>query len=147
MRLVILTVLIGLLLTGCGDEPSVQQQVISTIRTMEEAAENGEHLEFITHVADSFKGQQGSMARSDFHRFMIYQINQHRRLRAQFFPIYVQELEEGRASADFRILVTGGAGLLPESGQLYEVNTTWISSGNDWMLNSADWKALQLADP
>ena len=96
MRLIILAMLTGLLLAGCGDEPSVEQQIISTIRTMEEAAENGEHLEFITYVAESFEGQQGSMARRDFHRFMIYQINQHRRLRAQFFPISVRDLEDGR---------------------------------------------------
>lgn len=147
MRLVVLAMMTGLLLTGCGDEPSVEQQIISTIRTMEEAAESGEHLEFITYVADSFEGQQGSMERRDFHRFMIYQINQHRRLHAQFFPIHVREMEEGQASANFRILVTGGAGFLPESGQLYEVETGWILDGSDWLLDKADWQPVQLADP
>lgn len=146
MKIFVAAAITGLLLVACGSELSVEQQVIATLRNMEEAAEEGEHFEFIAYVADSFKGQQGSMDRREFHRFMIFQINQNRRLRAQFFPIYVQDLGNGEASAHFRILVTGGAGMLPENGQLFEVNTEWISSGNDWMLNSADWEAVQLPD-
>lgn len=49
--------------------------------------------------------------------------------------------------AHFRILVTGGAGLLPESGQLYEVETGWIRDGGDWLLDKAEWQPVQLADP
>ena len=54
--------------------------------TWKYAAEEGQHLEFMTYVADSFGAQQGSMDRREFHRFMIFQINQNRRLQAQFFP-------------------------------------------------------------
>jgi len=113
---------------------------------MEEAAEQGEHFEFMNHVADSFGGQQGSMDRREFHRFMIFQINQNRRLHAQFFPIYVRETGEERASAHFKILVTGGGGLLPDSGQLFEVETQWLLEGSDWKLDKADWEAVQLPD-
>lgn len=147
MRIFFSAALTGLLLTACSGELSVEQQIIATLRNMEVAAEQGEHFEFIGYVADSFKGQQGSLDRREFHRFMIFQINQNRRLRAQFFPIHVQDLENGNASAHFRILVTGGAGMLPESGQLFEVETEWISSGNDWMLSNADWEPVQLPDP
>ena len=143
MRTLLAAVLAGLLLLGCVEEPSVEQQVIATLRDMEEAAEEGEHLGFIRYVADSFKGQYGSMTRQDFHRFMIFQINQHRRLRAQFFPIYVQDLGNDQASAHFRILVTGGAGMLPEHGQLFEVETEWLRDGGDWKLSSANWEPVQ----
>jgi hypothetical protein len=77
---------------------------------------------------------------------MIFQINQHRRLQAQFFPIYVQESGENTASAHFKLLVTGGAGLLPDSGQLYEVETHWLRADGDWLLNGADWQAVSLPD-
>ena len=147
MRAVLSTILTGLLLVACGENLSVEQQIIATLRNMEEAAEKGEHFEFIGYVADSFTGQYGSMSRLEFHRFMIFQINQNRRLRAQFFPIYVQDLGKDQASAHFRILVTGGAGMLPENGQLFEVETEWIRSSGDWMLNSADWVPVHLPDP
>jgi hypothetical protein len=146
MRFALASALALFLLIACSEKLSVEQQVIATLEAMEEAAEKGEHFEFMGYVADSFGGQYGSMDRREFHRFMIYQINQNRRLHAQFFPIYVQESGENTANAHFRILVTGGAGLLPESGQLFEVETQWIQSGSDWLLEKADWEAVQLPD-
>ena len=43
--------------------------------------------------------------------------------------------------------VTGGGGLLPESGQLFEVETHWLRVGDDWLLQTANWEAVQLPDP
>jgi len=146
MRFVLYLLLTSLLLVACGDKLSVEQQIITTLRVMEEAAENGEHFEFIGYVSDSFKGQNGSMDRREFHRFMIYQINEKRRLQAQFFPIHVQESGPDSASANFRILVTGGAGLLPESGRVFDVETHWLSDGTDWKLEMANWETVQLPD-
>lgn len=146
MRLLLGAALAVLLLSACGEKLTVGQQIIATLRNMEVAAEQGQHLEFMTYVADSFGGQKGSMDRRAFHRFMLFQINQNRRLQAQFFPIYVTETGEDTASAHFRLLVTGGAGLLPDSGQLFEVETQWQRDGSDWVLNEADWQAVQLPD-
>lgn len=131
-------------LASCGKKLTVEQQVIATLRHMESAAEEGRHLDFMENVADDFSAQQGSMGRLEFHRFMIFQINQHRRLQAQFFPIYVTENSDDSASARFKLLVTGGAGLLPESGQLFEVETEWIRDGGDWLLRGAAWEAVNL---
>lgn len=146
MRLAFSAALAALLLVACGKKLSVEQQIIATLQVMEEAAEQGEHFEFMGYVANSFSGQYGSMDRREFHRFMIFQINQNRRLHAQFFPIYVQESGKDLASAHFKLLVTGGAGLLPESGRLFEVETQWLRDGSDWMLEKADWEAVQLPD-
>ena len=146
MRLATSFVIAVLLLAACGDDLTVEQQVIATLRNMEHAAEEGQHLEFMAYVAESFGAQQGSMDRREFHRFMIFQINQNRRLQAQFFPIFVTETGEDTASAHFRILVTGGAGLLPESGQLFEVETSWLRDGGDWDLTEADWEPVYLPD-
>jgi len=146
MRFVLGAALTVMLLTACSKELSVEQQIIATLRNMEYAAEEGQHLEFMSYIADSFGAQQGSMDRREFHRFMIFQINQNRRLQAQFFPIYVEDKKDGRASAHFRLLVTGGAGLLPESGQLFEVETSWLRDGSDWQLTHADWEPVRLPD-
>ena len=147
MRTTISVFLTVLLLTACAEELSIDQQIIASLRKMEIAAEAGEHFEFISYVADSFSGQQGTMDRREFHRFMIFQINKNRRLQAQFFPIYVKETGEDMASAHFRILVTGGGGLLPDRGQLFDVETHWLRDGSDWNLDKADWKTVRLPDP
>ena len=146
MRTALGAMLAILLLTGCSEELSVEQRIIATLRSMEYAAEEGELFEFISYVADSFNGQNGAMDRHEFHRYMIFQINQHRRLHAQFFPIHVKETGNDTASAHFNLLVTGGGGLLPESGQLFEVETHWLHVGDDWLLEKANWVVAQLPD-
>jgi hypothetical protein len=146
MRFVTNAVLFVLLLVACSEELSVEQQIIATLRNMEAAAEEGQHLEFMGYVADTFDGQNSSMGRREFHRFMIFQINQKRRLHAQIFPVHVQESGDNRATAGFKILVTGGAGLLPDSGQLFEVDTIWLHSGGEWLLEKANWVPVRLPD-
>lgn len=146
MRLVLQAIPIVMLLVACGEGLSVEQKIIATLQTMEEKAEAGEHFQFMDHVSESFSAQQGSMDRREFRRFMILQIAQHRRLYATFFPIYVRELGEDTASAHFRLLLTGGGGLLPESGQLFEVETQWLLDGDDWMLDDANWKVAQMPE-
>ena len=147
MRTVICVLLSIILLAACGKELSVEQQIIATLRNMEVAAEEGEHFEFMSYLEDSFTAQQGAMDRREFHRFMIFQINQNRRLQAQFFPIYVRETGDHTASANFRILVTGGGGLIPDRGQLFDVETDWLGDGSDWKLVKADWVAVHMPDP
>lgn len=147
MRVLPGVVLATLLLSACGEKLTVEQQIIATLRNMEYAAEEGQHLDFMSYITDSFGAQQDSMDRREFHRFMIFQINQNRRLQAQFFPIFVTETGADAASAHFRLLVTGGAGLLPDRGQLFEVETHWIRDGGDWLLNQAEWEAVRFPVP
>ena len=140
----LVVVLASLLLTACREELSVEQQVIASLESMEQSAEEGRHLDFMSHVADDFLGQQGGMDRHEFHRFMIFQMSENRRLQAQFFPIRVNETNAGQASAHFNILVTGGDGLLPDRGQLFEVETGWVRDDGDWLLSEANWNPVDL---
>lgn len=136
----------ALILSGCAEKLSTGQQIIAALENMEQAAEQGHHLEFMTYVADDFSGQSGALNRRAFHRFMIFQMNENRRLQAQFFPIHVQEKDDtGSATARFKMLVTGGAGLLPERGQLFEVESGWVRDGTDWLLRSAEWQPVDMA--
>ena len=47
---------------------------------------------------------------------------------------------ENDAIARFSVLATGGSGgLLPESGQVYQVETGWRLIDGEWMLINASW--------
>lgn len=127
-------------LAACGGG-SVEEQVRATIDAMETAAEAGKPFDFMAHVADDFQGRNGQMERQDFMRFMTLQINRHSRIRAQLFPVSVTDDGGNFATATFRVLVTGGGGLIPEEGQVYDVETTWTRDGGDWSLWRADWRA------
>ena len=133
-----------ILLASCGDdEPSLEQQIIGTITEMEALAEAGERAPFMDMVAGDFQGQLGSLSKEEFRRLMIMQWNVHNRLHAQLFPIHVRDLGPGMAAADFKALITGGRGLIPDSGELYRFKTHWLQDGKDWLLVSAEWEPVR----
>ena len=113
---------------------------------MEARVEAGERRPFMNYVHENFSGNRGSMNRDGLNALFIYQINRYQKLNVQLFPIHVTESGEGLAEARFRALVTGGPNWLPESGQLYDVETGWALQGSDWLLVSASWKAVPLEE-
>lgn len=127
------------ILAGCSEPPSVEQQVVAAIQELEALGEAGDRGGFMDGVAEDFQGQGGAMTRDEFGALLVLQWNQHRRIRAQLFPIEVTELGPALATAQFRVLLTGGGGLIPESGRLYDVETTWSAEGGDWLLWRASW--------
>ncbi len=132
------------LLSACSQPLTLEQQIISTIRTMEEKVEAGERRPFMKHIAEDFTAQNGSMNRDQARALMIMQLNRYKRLQAQLFPIRVSSTGDDSARAVFRALVTGGPGWIPESGQLYEFETHWRLTDGEWLLRNANWNPVPL---
>ncbi len=132
------------LLSACGSQLTVEQQIIAVIREMEARIEAGERRPFMEHISVDFSGQGGSMNREQLRALMIMQLNRYQRLQGQLFPIRVEETGDGSASANFRALVTGGPHWIPENGQVFEFDTRWQRVDGDWLLRSADWKPVPL---
>ncbi|MDT8319205.1 MAG: hypothetical protein RQ826_01625 [Xanthomonadales bacterium] len=130
--------------SACGQPPSVEQQIIATIRSMEAKIEAGESRRFMQHVAAGFEGQQGAMTRQQVHALVLFQLKRYQRLRAQLLPISVAPESEVAARARFRALVSGGPEWIPESGQLYEFETRWVRENDEWLLQSARWRPVPL---
>ena len=138
------TAALALLLSACGQPPTVEQQVIAVIRQMEQEIESGERRAFMAHVAEDFSAQSGRMNRDQVRALVVFQLRRYERLQGQLFPIRVRETGPDSADADFRALVTGGPGWIPESGQVYDFSTSWRNEGGDWLLLRADWKPVPL---
>ena len=58
----------------------------------------------------------------------------------------MSETGELTASANFRALVTGGPGWIPESGQVFDFVTQWRNEEGQWLLTSADWDPVPLEE-
>jgi hypothetical protein len=146
LRPLVLPVVLVLLtsLVACGEQLSVEQQIIATIREMEARIEAGERRPFMAHISEDFSGQNGSLNREQVRALMIMQLNRYQRLQGQLFPIQVIELAEDEASARFRALVTGGPNWIPENGQLFEFETHWRRVDGDWLLHAANWEPVPL---
>lgn len=140
----IAAIFVLLLLAGCGERLTVEQQVIQTIRSMEDRIESGERRAFMTHVAEDFSAQDGRMNREQVRALVVFQLNRYERLQARLFPISVIETGAGTAEAQFRALVTGGPNWIPDSGQVYDFETGWRLEDGEWLLVSANWEPVPL---
>ena len=133
--------------SACDGPPSVTEQVKAAIAELEELGEAGERSAFLERLTEDFQGQGGPgnvFSRDEFGTFLALQWSQHRRISAQLFPIEVTELGPGLATAKFRVLLTGGAGLIPDSGQMYAVETSWQLEDGDWLLWRCSWTSTGL---
>lgn len=135
---------VALVLAACGEQLSVEQQVIASIRNMEAHIEAGERRPFMDYVAEDFAGQGGSLNREQLRALMIMQLNRYQRLQGQLFPIRVQETGADTATASFRALVSGGPNWIPESGQLFEFETAWRREDGEWRVIRAEWDPVPL---
>jgi hypothetical protein len=131
-------------LVACSQPLTVEQRVIAVIRQMEEKIEAGERRDFMTHIAEDFSGRDGRMNRDQVRALVVFQLRRFERLQAQLFPITVTETGPDRATAEFRALVTGGPGWIPERGQVYDFSTSWRLIDDEWLLDGADWEPVPL---
>ncbi len=139
-------IILGLLVASCNPPPTTEQRIIAEIRDMEAQIEAGERRRFMQHVAEDFRGQGGGMNRDQLRAYIVLQFNRYQDLDARIFPVTVTEISALEATADFRALLTGGAGWLPEDGQLFQINTHWRLEGGDWMLAAASWKPIAIGE-
>jgi hypothetical protein len=131
-------------LAACDKPLTVEQRVIATIRDMEARIEAGERRAFMAHVAEDFTGQREVMTRDQVNAMVLFQLNRHKRLQAQLFPIRVTETGPDSASATFRALITGGPNWIPENGKVVDFDTRWTLVDDEWMLRSANWTPVAL---
>lgn len=137
---------IAVLAAACSPPTPVEELIVAEIRDMESAIESGERLNFMSHVADDFRGQGGAMNHDQLRAFIVLQLRRYQNLEARLFPITVQEIGETEARADFRALLTGGGDWFPEDGQLYAIETLWRLEDGEWLLTSANWEPAPLSD-
>ncbi|MFS8138571.1 MAG: nuclear transport factor 2 family protein [Thermomonas sp.] len=90
-------------------------------------------------LAEDFVGNHG-MDQRQAHQLAVAVFLQHREIGARLGPVKVEMRGQTEAIAKFSLLATGGkGGLLPESGQMFEVETGWRLIDGEWRLLNAQW--------
>lgn len=90
-------------------------------------------------LADDFIGN-GGIDRRGARQLAVAMFLQHRDVSARLGPVTVESRSETEATAKFSLLATGGrGGFLPESGQVFEVETGWRLEDGEWHLLNARW--------
>jgi len=93
-------------------------------------------------LATDFIGEQG-LDKRGAHQLAAGLFLRYREVGAKIGPIQVEVRDSSNAIARFKLLATGGSGgLLPDSGQVFAVETGWQFIDGQWLLRNASWKPV-----
>lgn len=133
---------IGLMLmlsvVGCGTQ-SPEQAVREQVDALQRAIDARDAGDIEALLAEDFVGNDG-LDRRGARQLATAVFLRHRDVGAKVGPVSVELRGQGDAVARFSVLATGGSGgLLPDSGQVYQIETGWRLVDGKWKLLNAEW--------
>lgn len=125
-------------LAGCARTPP-EQALRNTIGEVQAAIERRDAQALQQHLAGDFIGSDG-LDRDAARRLAQVVFLRHRDVGASFGPLDIT-MQERNATVRFTAALSGGGGgLLPDTGQVYDVETGWRLEGDQWLLTRAHWQ-------
>ncbi len=128
-----------LLLSGCGAAPPDEERIRQRIQDMTQGLADRDTRAVMAPLADDFVGETWNLDERAVRLILQREMRAHERLRAHVQDLSIELHGAGRASAEFRVVLTGGSGLIPARGRLMQVRTGWRLDADEWMLISASW--------
>ncbi|MCI4567031.1 nuclear transport factor 2 family protein [Lysobacter sp. CFH 32150] len=123
---------------GCARTPP-EQALRETVAELEAAVGERDAAAVEAQLAEDFIGPDG-LDKTGARRLAQALFFRYRSTGATLGPLEIA-LQDRHATVRFTAALTAGAGgLLPESGQVYEVETGWRLEDDEWRLVSAQWK-------
>lgn len=126
-----------LLLAGCARTPP-EERLRGTVGGLQAAIEERNVSALDEVLAEDFIGP-GGLDRSGARRMAQAMFLRYRDVGVSVGPLDV-EVQEQHATVSFTVALTGGVGMLPDSGQMYDVETGWRLEDGEWQLVNANWK-------
>lgn len=142
MKGAILPALIVMLLLSCGKSDSTEQIIIANITALEEGIEQKDPDQVLELIHENF-GTRAGTDKLWIKRTMAFYMLKHPNIEIVTSNLQIDlepEQQPHTAHAHFSALVTGGEGLIPEQGALYQIETEWRLQGDQWQLVYADWQ-------
>ena len=136
MRMVALLTLVGI--ASCSDTPD-EARLRAGIDEMQAAVQERRPGDFMDYVTEDFIGD-GGLDRAALHNLLRAQLLRNASIGATRGPLEIT-LQGERASVDFSVVLTGGAGgLVPERAEGYSIKTGWRIEDDEWRLFLAEWE-------
>ncbi|HKR33641.1 MAG TPA: hypothetical protein VJT10_02325 [Steroidobacteraceae bacterium] len=133
----------ALLLAGCADDSSPEQQVRSVIESMEVAAEARNVGDLMEHVSANYRDAQGQ-GRVEASRYArgYFVANQSIHLLTRIERLEFPAPDEARVKLQVGMAGRGGEqGAAGLSADLYDFDLALVREGGEWKLSYADWRA------
>lgn len=123
---------------GCS-RASPEQAVRQQLEALQSAIDARDAGAVHDLLAEDFIGN-GGIDRRGARQLALAVFLQHREVGARLGPVKVELRGTTEATATFSVLATSGSGgLLPESGQVFDVETGWRVLDGKWRLLNARW--------
>lgn len=129
-------VLLVFALAACA-KTAPEEALRSTMADLQGAIEQHDASAVRDALADDFIGP-GGLDRAGAQRMAQAMFLRYRDVRVSVGPMDIA-LHSQHATVRFTAAVTGGASALPDSGQLYDVETGWRLEDGEWRLVNARW--------
>lgn len=128
-----------LLLAGCA-RTAPEQALREALSGLQATIEKRDASGLQGMLADDFIGPEG-LDRDGARRLAQAMFLRYRDVGAKIGPLDITLQGDRHASVHFSAAVSGGAGaVLPDSGQIYDVETGWRLEDGNWQLVSAQWQ-------
>ena len=128
-----------LLIVSACSRSDPEQAVRAQLEALQQAIDARDAGAVEDLLAEDFIGNEG-MDRRSAKQLAAGVFLRHREIGARLGPVTVELRGDREAIARFSVLATGGSGgLLPEQGQVYQVQTGWRLQDGDWKLLNASW--------
>ncbi|WP_376695475.1 hypothetical protein [Wenzhouxiangella sp. EGI_FJ10305] len=130
------------LLAACSEPLPDEEQIRNRIEAMQNDLAEGNTRSFFSPVAEDFTAATRNLDRRAARLLLRREMLAHESLKARLFDIEIELQGEGRATATMHAVLTGGTGLIPDTGSWYKVTTGWRLDDGDWMLISVRWETV-----
>ena len=131
-------VLLCLLPLACSDSRTPEHIIIQNLEHLESGIEEKDPDQVLDPLHPNF-GTRSGHDRLWIKRTLAFYMLKHTNIEIVASALAI-EMEADVAHARFNALVTGGEGLIPQQGAVYQVHTEWRLEGTDWLLVFADWE-------
>jgi hypothetical protein len=131
------------LLAGCSDDTSPEQQVRAVIASMEHAAEERDVGDLMKHVSAAYRDSQGQDRAEASRSARGYFIaNQSIHLLTRIESVEFPSPDEARVRLQVGMAGRGGAqGAGGLSADLYDFDVALVHEDGEWKVSFADWRA------
>lgn len=123
---------------GCS-RSDPEKELRATVAQMAAAIEKRDPGAFLDAVAEDFTRESSAFGKQEAKRLLAGLMLRNAKIGVSAIVSDVK-IDGPRATAKVRVLATGGEGLLPERGQVWEFDTVWRRDGSKWRVFNAEWR-------
>jgi hypothetical protein len=127
------------LAAGCA-RSDPERELRATVDKMARALEDKRAADFLEHVSQDFTRESGAFGKDEARRMIAAALLRNEKITLAVAVTDINLLGGDAANVRIRVVATGGSGLLPERGQVWDFTSAWRRERGTWRVFNAEWR-------